>query len=230
MMQEKKHERLNFFIEKIFSSKQEFAKVIGISPQNLSQYLSGKINKPSNKMIEVMLGRGLNLQWLNTGEGDMLVSGGSGTVVVSGTVVAESKSKRPLRFAPEIGQISTSNYMMPVYEIAVPAGIPITVFDDIPPSYINMRERYRVQVRGDSLIGVGIEHGDTLEIRLISQFIDGDIIMARVDDEVTIKRIRNGSGYRLLVPANEDYKPITLDDSTDWECLGVVEHVMKKAR
>lgn len=223
-MQEEKFIRLKKMIEDRFGNQSNFAKTLGITPQSVNQYLTGQRKRIPEEYVRILSERGGNPHWLLTGEGEMLVGSGSGTVV------AESKSKRPLRFAPEIGQISTSNYMMPVYEIAVPAGIPITVFDDIPPSYINMRERYRVQVRGDSMIGVGIEHGDTLEIRLTSQFIDGDIIMARVDDEVTIKRIRNGSGYRLLVPANEDYKPITLDDSTDWECLGVVEHIMKKAR
>lgn len=224
-MQEEKFIRLKKMIEDRFGNQSNFAKTLGITPQSVNQYLTGQRKRIPEEYVRILSERGGNPHWLLTGEGEMLVSGSG-----SGTVVAESVAKRPLRLAPEIGQIFTSNYMMPVYEIAVPAGIPIHVFDDIPPSYINMRERYRVQVRGDSMIGVGIEHGDTLEIRLTSQFIDGDIIMARVDDEVTIKRIRNGSGYRLLVPANEDYKPITLDDSSDWECLGVVEHVMKKAR
>jgi SOS-response transcriptional repressor LexA len=221
------------WLENNFDSNADAARKIGVSRQTIQDWVSGKSFPRRKDLIDKIKEIGFNdVEYLalsaKKSEGDMLVSGGGG--VESGIVVAKGISKRPLRFAPEIGQISTSNYMMPVYEIAVPAGIPIQVFDDIPPSYINMRERYRVQVRGDSMIGVGIEHGDTLEIRLTSQFIDGDIIMARVDDEVTIKRIRNGSGYRLLVPANEDYKPIPLDDNTDWECLGVVEHVMKKAR
>ena len=72
---------------------------------------------------------------------------------------------------------------------------------------------YYLKVKGDSMIDVGIFEDDLLAVHSTSQAENGEIIVARVDNEVTVKRLkRTRSKYQvLLLPENPDYEPIEVD-------------------
>jgi len=101
----------------------------------------------------------------------------------------------------------------------VAAGSPILAeehiedYCDLSPSFFKPRADYFLEVRGDSMIDVGIFDGDLLAVHATETVKNGDIVVARIDDEVTVKRLQRGrEKYRLqLLPENDDYEPIVVD-------------------
>lgn len=86
------------------------------------------------------------------------------------------------------------------------------------------RADYLLRVQGMSMRDIGILDGDLLAVHQTAEALNGQIVVARVDDEVTVKRFRR-QGYRVqLLPENPDYEPIKIDlrhQSLNIEGLGV---------
>ena len=103
----------------------------------------------------------------------------------------------------------------------VAAGAPILAAEhieetcDVPPEMFRPAADFLLRVRGDSMIDVGILDGDLLAVHRTPVARSGDIIVARIEDEVTVKRLRRKSRRRLLLIAeNADYEPIEVDLAT----------------
>ncbi|MBD3648018.1 MAG: LexA repressor, partial [Pseudomonadales bacterium] len=79
--------------------------------------------------------------------------------------------------------------------------------------FFHPRADYLLTVHGDSMIDAGILDGDLLAVHKARNAENGDLIVARIDDEVTVKYMKKTrSKYQLLLmPANEDYDPIEVD-------------------
>ena len=99
----------------------------------------------------------------------------------------------------------------------VAAGAPILATEHveehyrIDPRLFHPRPDYLLRVRGDSMRDAGILDGDLLAVRQSPEARNGQIVVARIEDEVTVKYFqRNGDCVRLL-PANPDYAPIDVD-------------------
>ena len=82
-----------------------------------------------------------------------------------------------------------------------------------------------VKVKGDSMIGAGIEEGDIVAVRETKEFKNGDIVLARNDDETTIKRFIHNEGRVYLKPENPKYKNIPIYPDT--RLIGKVVEVIK---
>ncbi|WP_116364238.1 transcriptional repressor LexA [Parahaliea mediterranea] len=101
----------------------------------------------------------------------------------------------------------------------VAAGSPILAqehiedYCELPQSFFRPQADYFLTVQGDSMIDVGIFDGDLLAVHSTPVAENGDIIVARVDDEVTVKRLRKTSSKYLLelLPENPDFEPIAVD-------------------
>jgi repressor LexA len=101
----------------------------------------------------------------------------------------------------------------------VAAGNPILAqehiedYCELPASFFNPAADYLLQVRGDSMIECGILDGDLLAVHRTQQVNNGDIVVARIEDEVTVKRFRKGRSKHqvTLEPENKDYSPIEVD-------------------
>lgn len=90
------------------------------------------------------------------------------------------------------------------------------------------KETYTLQVRGDSMIGRGIQDGDTVVVDQHIQPKHGDIIVGEIDGEMTLKTyITDGSGA-YLHPENPAYKDIRPSQSL--ESRGVVTFVLRRMR
>lgn len=109
----------------------------------------------------------------------------------------------------------------------VTAGVPILAVEnqegtmawDGDPSCFALR------VRGDSMINAGILSGDKVIVRPQSTADDGQIVVARIGDEATVKRLRRRNGQVWLMPENPDYEPI---DGTEAELVGLVKAVVRE--
>lgn len=116
---------------------------------------------------------------------------------------------------------------LPVYSTPVSAGVPRIIFDGNVRK-LQLHDKFVVEVNGDSMLEAGINDGDLLLMRASTFYQSGDIILARIEDQYTLKEVQNGSGFTLLNPANPDYEPIKLTDTTDWECIAVLEFIWKR--
>ena len=101
----------------------------------------------------------------------------------------------------------------------VAAGSPILAeesiddYCDIPRDLFSPRADYLLAVKGTSMIDVGIYEDDLLAVHKTDQARNGDIVVARVDDEVTVKRLETSRGKHkvTLIAENPDFDPIVVD-------------------
>ena len=102
----------------------------------------------------------------------------------------------------------------------VAAGAPLLVVENIkdyfslPTEFLPNADTYILEVHGDSMINVGFLEGDYLIIEKTSSAKNGDIVVALIDDSVTVKRFFKEDGYIRLQPENDDMDPIIVPDCT----------------
>ena len=105
----------------------------------------------------------------------------------------------------------------------VAAGAPILAAEhvedhiDIEGSLFRPAADFLLRVLGDSMVNAGILHGDLLAVRKTPEVHSGQIVVARINDEVTVKRLRRSPGGRRisLLPENDAYAPIDIDPRHD---------------
>ena len=84
---------------------------------------------------------------------------------------------------------------------------------------------FALRVRGDSMINAAILSGDLVVVRPQQHADDGQIVVARIGDEATVKRLRRRNGEIWLMPENDNYEPI---DGTEAEIIGLVKAVVRE--
>ncbi len=84
---------------------------------------------------------------------------------------------------------------------------------------------FALRVRGDSMINAGILSGDKVVVRPQQTAMDGQIVVARIGDEATVKRLCRRNGQVWLMPENEAYEPI---DGSEAELIGLVKAVVRE--
>ena len=84
---------------------------------------------------------------------------------------------------------------------------------------------FALRVRGESMIGAGIMDGDRVVVRPQACADDGQIVVARIEDEATVKRLSRKDGRIWLLPENPAFDPI---DGAEAEIIGVVKAVYRE--
>lgn len=80
---------------------------------------------------------------------------------------------------------------------------------------------YLLRVKGDSMIDDGIFDGDLIAVRRTPDAENNQIVVARVDGEITVKRFKRGKGRVLLMPRNPNYAPIEVPEQADFAIEGL---------
>ena len=101
----------------------------------------------------------------------------------------------------------------------VAAGSPILAqehiedYCNLAPNFFSPAADYFLRVHGDSMIDIGIFDGDLLAVHKTDQALNGQIVVARIGEEVTVKRFQrdNNSANIQLIAENPDYAPIEVD-------------------
>lgn len=86
-------------------------------------------------------------------------------------------------------------------------------------------EYFALRVRGESMLGVGILPDDLVVVRRQQSAVNGEIVVALIGEEATVKTFRKQNGEIWLLPANPDYQPI---DGRECEVLGKVVAVVRQ--
>lgn len=100
----------------------------------------------------------------------------------------------------------------------VTAGVPILAVEQIE-EYIPYKtsggrdkDLFALRVRGESMLNAGILDGDIIVSRKVSTANNGDIVVALIEDEATVKRFYKESGHFRLQPENDAFEPIIVDE------------------
>jgi repressor LexA len=88
-------------------------------------------------------------------------------------------------------------------------------------------EYFALRVRGESMLNAGILPGDLVVVRRQNTALGGDIVVALLEDEATVKRFSRKNGEIWLLPENDAYEPI---DGRDARILGKVTAVVRQYR
>ena len=109
----------------------------------------------------------------------------------------------------------------------VTAGVPILAFENQEGTMAWEGEPgcFALRVRGDSMVGAGILSGDKVVVRPQQTADDGQIVVARIGEEATVKRLRRRNGQIWLMPENDAYAPI---DGNEAEIIGLVKAVVRE--
>lgn len=129
--------------------------------------------------------------------------------------------------------INPKPFKIPLFEGKVPAGFPCPS-DDYTEKQIDLNERlvkhpsatFYVKASGNSMIGAGIHNGDILIVDKSIKPIDGKVVIAILDGEFTVKRLRMKENGISLIAENPNNKSIEITPERDFKVWGVVIHVI----
>ena len=150
------------------------------------------------------------------------------------------ESTKPIRIpislvGKVIDYIENKGFTLPLYNCAVRAGFPSPA-DDYVVEDIDLNKylikhptaTFLVRVAGDSMIDVGINPDDILVVDRSLEVKNGDIIIASINGELTVKKLSKTKQGIFLMPANKKYQPIPIYDFNENVIWGVVTNVIHK--
>lgn len=116
----------------------------------------------------------------------------------------------------------------------VAAGSPVLAIENIEgdlvidPSFMKKAEEtFALRIKGDSMINVGIYEGDLVIVHPAKEASNGDIVVALLDDEATVKTFEKKGNKIRLIPENEKYQPIEVNDKIEFSLVGKVVGVVR---
>ena len=119
--------------------------------------------------------------------------------------IVDPTSKKEVINVPIVGTIAAGNPILAIENIE-------DVFP-LPIDYVkNTKDLFMLKVSGESMIEAGILDGDLAIIEKTDSANNGDIVVALIDNEATLKRFFKESSYIRLQPENKSMKPIILED------------------
>ena len=117
---------------------------------------------------------------------------------------------------------------------SVAAGSPITAIENIEgsvvvdPAFIKKAEgSFALRVKGDSMINSGIFEGDLVIVTPNKNPVNGEIVVAMLEDEVTVKTFENKNNKIRLIPSNDNYQPIEITTDREFSIVGKVVGVVR---
>ena len=113
-------------------------------------------------------------------------------------------TRREVVNVPLIGQVAAGQPILAVENI--------TNYFPIPAEFLNNSETFMLNVKGDSMINMGIYDGDMIIVRRQQTADNGEVIVALVDDSATVKRFYKEDGHYRLQPENDFRDPIIVDN------------------
>lgn len=116
----------------------------------------------------------------------------------------------------------------------VAAGAPILAEENLDGSILidsslikRAEHSFALKVSGDSMINAGIFDGDLVIVSPQNEAVNGDIVVAMMNGEVTVKTFENRNNKVRLIPENENYLPIEVVNKEDFSLVGKVKGIIR---
>lgn len=119
---------------------------------------------------------------------------------------------------------------------SVQAGSPLLAEENIEShmmldlNMVGTEQTFLLRVKGDSMIEAGIFEDDLLLVRRAESVRSGEIVVARIGDETTVKRFYDIAGRIFLEPANKNYSPIMVEEPEEFHLEGRVVALIRDMR
>jgi DNA polymerase V len=251
-------DRLKAVMKKMGVSQAEMARRLGIAPESLGKYLadsSVKGKRNPEMLVTKLSSIGISLDWYVAGKGTMFLddvqdksSGESESeeAIQSQAKVIQLMFDRGLVKIPSAvsqPEVQTENkgcctcedcFEVPLYVHRVAAGLPADSTCQaekisLPAILVkHPNDTYAVTVSGDSMTGAGIEEGDILVVDRAVKPSNKSIVIASINGEQTVKRLKIKKGEVSLMPENHKYLEIPITPEMDFRTLGVVMWMIRK--
>lgn len=233
-------------------SVQEYAKIMDVKVPTVYSWESGRTSVPQNILATLEKRYGISSGWLLTGYGSPLLPSheveGSPIdtkksvmerlqdhLITMQKLIEELKHHSPEVIAPARREKGSSKRRIPMLALGVSAGLP-TASDDTIEREIDLADMllehpestYFIRVVGDSMTDAGISDGDTLIVDCAVQPRAGQIVIAKVYGELTVKRYLVVEGRPVLRAENRRYKDIAITSDMDFTIVGVVRNCIKQ--
>ena len=131
--------------------------------------------------------------------------------------------------------LSPEKIHLNLFDYKVPAGFPSPADDhiekalDLNEYLVTKKETtFFVKIKGDSMIDASIHDGDIVIVDRSKQAKIGDIVLASVDGDFTIKILAKHLSQPRLLPANEKFQPIVVNENMQFEIWGVITGAVRK--
>lgn len=129
--------------------------------------------------------------------------------------------------------VSHQSLSIPFFSSKVQAGFPSPA-DDYIEGYLDLNTKFIrhpsstfvLQATGESMIDAGIFSGDWLLVDKSIEAVDGNIVIAAINGELTVKRLSRQGNEVQLLPANPKFKPIDITEGSELVIWGVVTSVI----
>ncbi|MDG6882686.1 LexA repressor [Phocoenobacter uteri] len=180
--------------------------------QQIFDFVKSQIEETGMPPTRVEIAREIGFKSPNAAEEHLKALARKGYIeILSGTsrgiklLVVEEEQEEGL---PLVGQVA--------------AGEPILAIENIENHYpidgamFSPNADYLLRVNGNSMINVGILDGDLLAVHKTSAVRNGQVVVARIDDEVTVKRLEKKGKMIYLHPENDELDVIVVDPSTQY--------------
>jgi len=213
----------------------DYAKAMQVKEVTVYSWESGRTWVPQEVLAKLASDHGVSAEW-------MLMGGPLPSRLNMDSIHAQlaelSKTVEAIkRSAPEVLAPARRNSLprIPLLSLAVSAGAP-TASDDTIEREIDLAEMllehpdstYFIRVVGDSMNDAGISDGDTLIVDCAVQPKPGQVVIAKVFGELTVKRYVVAGGRPLLRAENKRFKDIEITQDMDFSIVGVVTSCIKK--
>ena len=114
---------------------------------------------------------------------------------------------------------------------SVAAGLPITAVENVEKNIANPLNKhvdFFLRVKGQSMIDAGILEDDLVGVKKSSNAENGQIVVARIEDEVTLKRFKKDGNKVNLIAENKNFKDLLIDESMDLTIEGIAVGIVRE--
>lgn len=225
-----------------------YAQVMNVKDVTVYSWESGRTSVPQDVIARLEREHGISAGWMLTGQGEMLAGGGaqrqgetSPLDVIETHLRSVADLVKDLRdSSPEVmsgapRRKPPTTVRIPMLSLGVSAGSPVEA-SDVIEGEIDLGEMllehpestYFIRVVGDSMTGAGIMDGDTLIVDCSLTPKSGQIVIARVYGELTVKRYVTKGTEAVLRAENKRFKDIPITEEMDFTIVGVVRSCIKQ--
>lgn len=163
-------------------------------------------------------------------KGAIVLTAGASRGIRLASAAAEAPAVRPDAAADHnmaaMAESAGARWLLPLVG-RVAAGSPVLAAEHVErevgvePALFSQRPDYLLRVKGASMRDAGILDGDLLAVRKAADARNGQIIVARIGDDVTVKRLQHQGSRVLLMPENPDFQPIVVSDADTFALEGI---------
>ncbi|HEY0294471.1 MAG TPA: transcriptional repressor LexA [Bordetella sp.] len=193
-------------------TRAEIAQALGFrSPNAAEDHLKALARKGA---IELTAGASRGIRLL-VGEGDIRTDAGlaASALASAGALIADSAAAFSRLLLPLVGRVAAGSPILAAEHVEREIGVDPALFSQTPD--------YLLKVRGMSMRDAGILEGDLLAVKRAAEARNGQIVVARIDDDVTVKRLQRQSGRIELLPENPDFEPIVVQPGQNFALEGI---------